>query len=137
MIGTATVDSVVTKPRRLYFEPSMRPRVLVVDDDADSCEMMAQLLTGEGFDTEIAFNGMDALDKAHANPPRVIVLDMMMPIMDGWTFLAHHRKTHLGAIPVIILSAAPPEHLHNVGAAAAFQKPFRTDELIAAIRAQC
>jgi DNA-binding response OmpR family regulator len=116
----------------------MRPRVLVVDDDADLCEMMAQLLTGEGFDIDIASNGQEALDKAHANPPGVIVLDMTMPVMDGWTFRALQRDdASLAAIPVILLSALPLARLRKVGAAAAFQKPFHKDELIAAIRAHC
>ena len=65
--------------------------VLIVDDDPDLREMMAMLLAEEGFDTEVASNGQDALDKARARPPRVIVLDMMMPVMDGWTFRAHQR----------------------------------------------
>jgi DNA-binding response OmpR family regulator len=116
----------------------MRPRVLIVDDDADLCEMMAQLLTREGFDADVATNGQEALDKAHANPPRVIVLDMTMPIMDGWTFRALQRDdASLAAIPVIVLSALPLARLREVGAAAAFQKPFHKDELIAAIRAHC
>jgi DNA-binding response OmpR family regulator len=122
----------------LRYGRSMRPRVLVVDDDADLCEMMAQLLTGEGFDIDIASNGQEALDKAHANPPGVIVLDMTMPVMDGWTFRALQRDdASLAAIPVIVLSALPLARLRKVGAAAAIQKPFHKDELIAAIRAHC
>jgi DNA-binding response OmpR family regulator len=111
---------------------------LIVDDDPDLCELMAQLLTDEGFDTDVASNGQDALDKAHDNPPRVIVLDMKMPVMDGWTFRAHQRYcVALAAIPVIILSAVPLARLCDVGAAAALQKPFQKDELVAAIRAYC
>jgi CheY-like chemotaxis protein len=116
----------------------MGPRVLVVDDDPDLRAMMAQLLTGEGFDTDVASNGQDALDKAHANPPRVIVLDMTMPVMDGWAFRAHQRHdVALAGIPVVVVSAVPPARLRNVGAAAALQKPVCNDELIAAIRAHC
>ncbi len=100
--------------------------------------MMAELLTGEGFDTDIASNGQDALEKAHANPPRVIVLDMTMPVMDGWAFRAHQRwDAAIAAIPVVVMSAVPPARLRNVGAAATLQKPVRKDELIAAIRANC
>jgi CheY-like chemotaxis protein len=106
MMGTATVNWRDTQRIVLGAEHSMRPRVLVVDDDPDLCEMMAHLLTGEGFATEVASNGQDALDKAHANPPQVILLDMMMPVMDGWTFLAHQRNdAALAVIPVIVLSA--------------------------------
>jgi two-component system alkaline phosphatase synthesis response regulator PhoP len=100
--------------------------------------MMAQLLTGEGFEADVATNGLTALDKAHANPPRVILLDMMMTGMDGWTFLAHQRSdTALCAIPVVVLSAVPAEHLQNLGAAVTLQKPFDHGELLAVIRAHC
>jgi DNA-binding response OmpR family regulator len=112
--------------------------VLIVEDDPDLREFMAHLLADAGFDPDVASNGQDALDKAHDNPPRVIVLDMMMPVMDGWAFRAHQRYCiTLAAIPVVILSAVPLARLGNVGAAAAFQKPFHEDELIAAIRAHC
>jgi len=99
---------------------------------------MAQLLTEEGFDIDTASNGQDGLDKAHDNPPRVIVLDMRMPVMDGWAFRAHQRYcVTLGTIPVVILSGEPPARLRNVGAAATLQKPFHIDELVTAIRAHC
>jgi DNA-binding response OmpR family regulator len=113
-------------------------RVLVVDDDDNLREMMAQLLTLEGFDAEVAKNGEDALNKAHAYRPSVIVLDMMMPVMDGWAFRAHQRHdAAIATIPVIILSAAPLERLTNVGANAVLQKPFDYDRLVAAVRAHC
>jgi DNA-binding response OmpR family regulator len=141
MMETATIDSTMANwhdTRRLCYKRSARPRVLIVEDDPDLRELMAQLLTGEGFHTDVASNGQDALDKAHENPPRVIVLDMRMPVMDGWAFRAHQKYcVTLAAIPVVILSAAPPARLRNVGAAAALQKPFHKDELIAAIRAYC
>jgi two-component system chemotaxis response regulator CheY len=141
MMGNATINSAMPnwyETRRLCYQRSRRPRVLIVEDDPDLREMMAQLLTGEGFETDVASNGQDALDKALDNPPRVIVLDMRMPVMDGWGFRAHQKYcATLAAIPVVILSAAPPARLRNVGAAAAFQKPAHNDELIAAIRALC
>jgi two-component system chemotaxis response regulator CheY len=113
-------------------------RVLIVDDDVQLREMMAELLTFEGFDVEVACNGQDALDKARAHTPRVIVLDMMMPVMDGWTFCARQRgDAVLVGIPVVILSAAPMELLTNLGAAAVLLKPFEYPGLISAVRANC
>jgi DNA-binding response OmpR family regulator len=141
MMGTATMNGTLANWRdasHLVYERSMGPRVLVVDDDPVLCELMAQLLMSEGFETDVATNGRDGLDKAHANPPRVIVLDMIMPVMDGWAFRAHQRYcVTLAAIPIVVLSAVPPGSLRKVGAAAALQKPFRKDELMAAIRAHC
>ena len=122
----------------LHFKRSIRPRVLIVDDDRDLCELMAQLLAADGFETDVAGNGQEALDRALDNPPRVIVLDMVMPVMDGWAFRAHQRHcVTLAEIPVIIMSAVPPARLLDVGVAAAVQKPFLKDELIAAVRAYC
>jgi CheY-like chemotaxis protein len=138
MMGTATIDGTMPNwydTRRLCYKRSMRPRVLIVEDDPDLRELMAQLLTGEGFDTDVASNGQEALDKALDNPPRVIVLDMVMPVMDGWAFRAHQRYcSTLASIPVVILSGVPLSHLRNVHAAAALQKPVRDDELIAVVR---
>jgi DNA-binding response OmpR family regulator len=140
-MGTAATNRTVANwhdPRRLCHTRSRRSRVLIVEDDRDLCELMALLLTGAGFETEVANNGQDAIDQALDNPPRVIVLDMMMPVMDGWAFRAHQRQyVTLATIPVIILSAVPVGRLRNVGAAVALQKPFHETELIAAVRAYC
>jgi DNA-binding response OmpR family regulator len=141
MLGTPTIIRTMANwhdTQHLCFKRSMRPRVLFVDDDPALRELMALVLTGEGFDTDVASNGQDALDKAHENPPRVIVLDMMMPVMDGWMFRAHQRYcVTLSAIPVVVLSGVPRARLHNVGAAAIVRKPFDNDELVTAIRALC
>jgi DNA-binding response OmpR family regulator len=116
----------------------MGHRILVVDDDPDLREMMAQWLACEGFEADVASNGQDALEKAHAHPPRVIVLDLTMPVMDGWTFRARQRDdAALAAIPVVILSAVPVARLTNIDADVALQKPFRREELLSALRAHC
>jgi len=141
MMESATLSTAVTNwhgTPTLHFKRSIRKRVLIVDDDRDLCELMAQLLAADGFETDVAGNGQEALDRALDNPPRVIVLDMVMPVMDGWAFRARQRHcVTLAEIPVIIMSAVPPARLLDVGVAAAVQKPFLKDELIAAVRAYC
>jgi CheY-like chemotaxis protein len=113
-------------------------RVLVVEDDPDLREMMAQLLTLEGFESEVAVNGQDALEKAQTYRPKVIVLDLMMPVMDGWAFRVHQRLDPvIASIPVVVLSAAPPERLVNIGAEAVLQKPFDYEQLLTAVRDNC
>jgi two-component system chemotaxis response regulator CheY len=116
----------------------MPHRILIVDDDQDLREMMAVLLIKDGFETEVAADGQEALDKARAHPPNVIVLDMKLPVMDGWTFRAHQRYDEvLAPIPVVLLTAVPLARLTNVGAAAALQKPFDYQQFIATVRACC
>jgi two-component system response regulator MprA len=115
-------------------------RVLVVDDDTEVREMMAEWLTLEGFEATVACDGHDALEKLRNGAPRphVIVLDLMMPRMDGWTFRRlQHADPALSGIPVVIMSAAPREQLEKVDAAAVVPKPCDYDRLLSALRACC
>lgn len=115
-------------------------RVLIVEDQADLREMMAQMLTLEGFDAETATDGVDALGKLQGTGPRphLILLDMMMPRMDGWTFVDHHnRNPAIAAIPVVVLSALPRDRLRDVRVAAVLQKPLNFDNLLDTIRIHC
>lgn len=115
-------------------------RVLIVEDQADLREMMAQMLTLEGFDAETATDGVDALGKLQGTGPRphLILLDMMMPRMDGWTFVDHqHRNPAIAAIPVVVLSALPRDRLRGVRVAAVLQKPLNFDNLLDTIRIHC
>ena len=81
-------------------------RVLIVDDDPSTREMMTRLLGKEGWQTEEAENGKVALARMVASPPDLILLDMMMPEMDGFQFMAEFRKhDDWRGIPVIIVTA--------------------------------
>ncbi|MBV9173586.1 MAG: response regulator, partial [Chloroflexi bacterium] len=62
-------------------------RVLVVDDEPVIREVVAEALEFEGYAVETATNGAEALAKVRAHAPQAIVLDLMMPVMDGWAFL--------------------------------------------------
>jgi CheY-like chemotaxis protein len=113
--------------------------VLVVEDDADLREMMVQMLALEGFDPASAVDGLDALEKLRTSAcqPHVILLDMMMPRMNGWEFC---RQRALDAavrkIPVVVLSAAPRDSI-TVDAAAFIPKPFDYQTLLSTIRKHC
>jgi CheY-like chemotaxis protein len=114
--------------------------VLVVEDDRDLREMMLQLLAAEGFEPIPARDGIEALEclRSSREAPHVILLDMMMPRMDGWTFRAvQERDPHLAPIPVVVLSAAPRDQLASVHAAAILQKPLDYEQLIEAVSANC
>ena len=118
----------------------MACRVLVVDDDPTLREMMAQLLELEGFDTDVASDGREALDLLHRTTPlpHVILLDMMMPRMDGWAFREHQaRDSTLANIAVVVVSAVPRHMLATVAADRVLSKPVDFDELLATVRAHC
>lgn len=108
-------------------------RVLVVDDDALIRDTLATALGDEGYSVRVASDGRAALDTLDGWRPDVIVLDLMMPVMDGSAFRAAQRTSRdVAHIPVIVLSAAHEVHARAAGldAAAVFPKPFDLTELL-------
>ena len=118
----------------------MSERVLVADDDLDILSVVRINLELEGFDVDTAVDGEDALQKATANPPDAIVLDIMMPRMDGLTALNRLRdQVSTANTPVLLLTARglPEDRVRGLelGADDYMTKPFDINELIARIRA--
>jgi len=113
--------------------------VLIVEDDADLREMMAQLLLLEGFRTATASNGREALDYLRTGrSPDIILLDLMMPVMDGWEFRREQqRDPQLAKVPVIILSALDSARAAGIGAQAFLKKPLDFDRLLDLVRRYC
>jgi DNA-binding response OmpR family regulator len=111
-------------------------RVLVVDDDDLIRDTLATALSDEGYSVRVAGDGRAALDTLGAWRPDLIVLDLMMPIMDGQAFRVAQRSAPVTAdIPVIVLSAAHNVHARaaGLGAAAVFAKPFDLIALLDAV----
>lgn len=113
--------------------------ILIVEDDADLREMMAQLLTLEGFRTEAVANGRDALDYLRkGDPPDLILLDLMMPVMDGWEFRRRQREDPaLATVPVVVLSALDQARAADLGGTAFLKKPLDFDRLLELVRQHC
>ena len=81
-------------------------RILIVDDEPDFSMIVQTYLEKEGFATELAYNGVEGFEKIKANPPDAIVLDVMMPEMDGFELCALLKKDSAYAnIPVVLLTA--------------------------------
>ena len=117
----------------------MTERVLVVDDDPDIVQFVRMNLELEGFEAETAENGRMALDLAKARPPDLILLDVMMPEMDGLTVLRRLRSSPATAsVPVIILTAKALAEDRvkglDLGANDYITKPFDLEELLARVR---
>jgi CheY-like chemotaxis protein len=121
--------------------PAARPAlVLVVDDYADVREMYAEYLKYEGFRVTTASTGPEALTSARAERPDVILMDVTMPGMDGFTATEHIKgDPYLAAIPVLILTAHVFAEYETkakaVGCNGFIRKPCLPDELARAVRA--
>jgi CheY-like chemotaxis protein len=115
-------------------------RILVVEDDAAIREMLSEILTGEGYLIDQAANGRDAVLKLKRVRPDVVLLDLMMPVMDGPTFArACGLLDHGAGIPIVIMSASPglarmADQLRAYGVHGELCKPFDVDDLLRTIQ---
>ena len=115
-------------------------RVLVVEDDPDIAQLVAHYLEKAGFSTELLANGREALAAIAARPPDVIVLDLMLPQVDGLEICRVVRgNAATAAIPIIMLTARAEESDRivglEIGADDYLAKPFSPNELVARVRA--
>jgi CheY-like chemotaxis protein len=117
----------------------VRYNVLIVEDDTDLREMMAQLLTLEGFNAATATNGREALDFLRSGvTPQLILLDRMMPVMDGWEFQREQqRDPNLAHVPVVVLSALEPGRAAEPPAHEFLKKPLDFNRLLEIVQKYC
>lgn len=112
-------------------------RILVVDDEERILNFLRSKLKASGYEVLTATNGVEALEQAQAQEPDMIVLDLIMPKMDGFETLKELRS--FSAVPVIILSAreADADKIKGLGLGADdyLPKPFNPDELVARVEA--
>jgi DNA-binding response OmpR family regulator len=116
--------------------PESGRRVLVVDDDPSIQGFLAEALADEGYDVRTAGNGREALSILHSWRPDLILLDLMMPEMDGWAFRAEQRTLPEAAmVPVIVLSATRDldAKTRDLEPAQVFSKPFDLELLLGTI----
>ena len=109
-------------------------RILVVDDDADIQEMVQIALEDEGYEVTVAAHGMAALEILQQLTPRLILLDMRMPVMNGWQFAQAYRERPGEHAPIVLLTAADAStSARQVGAEGYLAKPFDLSQLIATV----
>jgi diguanylate cyclase (GGDEF)-like protein len=118
----------------------MSERILVVDDDPDILQVVKINLELEGYEVDVAEDGREAVDKAMADPPHLVLLDIMMPRMDGLTALRRIRSSGAtGNTSVILLTARglPEDRVRGLelGADDYITKPFEISELVARVKA--
>ena len=88
-----------------------KKRILVVDDEPDFALLVQGNLQKEGFDVDVAYNGVEGLEKIKQNPPDAIVLDVMMPEKDGYEVCAELKKDDRFAEIAILMLTAVADHV--------------------------
>jgi two-component system, chemotaxis family, chemotaxis protein CheY len=113
-----------------------RMPILLVDDDESILSTVEFLLTDEGYPVMVAANGSEALARAAAQTPCLILLDMKMPVMDGWAFAAAYRESPGPHAPIIVMTAAHDSHQRaaEISADDVIAKPFDVNHLLDLVR---
>lgn len=116
------------------------PRILVVDDDSDLRGSLVDVLEEEGYEVSCANNGEEALRALSGGAPDAILLDLTMPVMDGWTFRDLQRSDpRIAGIPTVVISAAysDPHAVEDLAADAFLAKPFEVSNLTDTLQRLC
>lgn len=112
-------------------------RILLIDDDTDLCALMGDFFRENGIDVELAHDGRRGLARALDEPFDLVLLDVMLPVLNGFHVLDQIRRR--SAVPIIMLTARTEERDRvsglNAGADDYLPKPFGPEELLARIRA--
>ena len=115
----------------------MAEKIMVVDDDEPTVKLLSIILEHNGFEVIKAYSAEEALRKAYRMHPDLILLDIMMPEMDGWEVCRRLRE--LSEVPILFLTALTDTknlvHGLEMGADDYIRKPFDRDELVARVRA--
>ena len=117
-----------------------KPKILLVDDEPTIVKMVEKRLEAEGFEVLIAVDGEAALEKARSEKPALIILDLMLPKMDGYKVCGLlKRDTRYSRIPIILFNARAQEADEQLGlecgADAYLKKPFNSQELLEQVKA--
>lgn len=117
--------------------PPGRSDVLIVDDDAPIRSLLRQVFKRIGMEAREARDGVEALSEVEENVPRLIMLDLMMPRMNGWEVLENlQQRGLLERVPVVVLTAVGSqrtEGLKAYGVRAVLSKPFEIHDLISTV----
>ena len=127
------------EPAAPFAHPAA-PRVLIVDDELDHAEICAALLRRRGYKVAVAISGLDAIELAHVLKPDLILLDLFMPAVDGFSTAASLREhPDTTNVPIVFLSAcadaASWKRAGELAGAPFLSKPFHAAELLSCVEA--
>jgi two-component system, chemotaxis family, chemotaxis protein CheY len=114
-------------------------RILIIDDEPAVRRLLTDVLAGEGYVVSEAPDGIRGLDRVRDGSPDLIIVDLMMPVMNGWAFAEECRRTDIcGDVPIIAISAmfdiqSAGAALHSLGVRAYLAKPFDLEALLALV----
>jgi DNA-binding NtrC family response regulator len=108
--------------------------MLIIDDDIDSADVLAEIMRAEGHDVRIGYNGQEGMRLAHERTPEIALLDVEMPLLDG-PAMAYEMVVHnmgLELVPVVLLSGVPNlrEVAAQVGTPYFLGKPYRYEQVL-------
>lgn len=119
-------------------EAPERVSVLVVEDEQDTRDLLALVVSRAGYSVRTAENGQEALDMLQTIRPSLILLDVQMPVMDGAEFRqAMRRDRSLLSIPTVVLTGAAVEPMLDIAVDEALRKPVKSADLLAIVRRHC
>jgi CheY-like chemotaxis protein len=109
--------------------------VLVIEDDATIAGIVAGVLGDEGYQVVVARDGVEALERIAAQAPRLILLDMRMPRVNGWEFAAAYRARTEVPAPIVVITAGrdASQKAREIGADAYIAKPFDIDDVVSLV----
>lgn len=116
-----------------------KKKILVVDDEEQNVKLLSSLLKAEGYETEAASNGREAVEKVKLSPPDLVLMDIMMPDMDGYQAIRRIRDMDaFGDLPIVALTAkamrGDREESLAAGASDYVTKPVEIDQLLDTLR---
>lgn len=117
----------------------MAKRILVLEDDQDVMDTLKLILLSKGYEVDVAYNGKQGVEKIKQRRPDLIVLDLTMPIMDGWAVLVALKKDpNYSAIPVVIITSSQKaediEKAKKFGVESYVVKPFEAQKILRIVR---
>jgi len=109
-----------------------RPSVLVVEDDPDLAALVQMIVADAGYDVVTACDGEQALARVEERMPGLILLDMRMPVMNGWEFAREFGSRFGKGAPIVVVTAAEDAQARarEIGADAWLEKPFDLDDVL-------
>lgn len=110
-------------------------KVLVIDDDDELADVVRQVLRDAGYSVATVKHGAAALELTHHVAPDLILLDLSMPIMDGWSFVAQYRRTAKQGARIVLLTgnASAADIARTLEADGYLTKPFSMDDLVTTV----